>query len=528
VFTDNALKRVYRLFDSERGHEPRGWLWHRHNTSPRDVLFQQPFTATRDAMASSPVHVSLTPLDHLHRPNYIKICYWIPLAPTAQARDVYEYLGAGLRKTFHQMPWLGGKVHLQSPETPGWRPGQRELRYEAWEAEGPVPPQLVFKELVSELSYTEWKDEGFPSDAFPDEELLQVPIEGDMEAGCDIWAAQTSFIPGGLILVMSTCHAAIDGTGMVIVMKAWADACRGEDISESFPPETYDRSLLDTLWEQEHKEGAANGAEEPVLDDWTRGLVGLDASGTDTGKTGDWAKPSTAKAMHKTFYLSAASLAALQAQVKEDTQSDSALSISDIITALMWRGSVRAMSKIAGGPLAADSVLEGAVNGRLDFSQNLHPAYLGNTTFYNQAKLPLDSVVNPAVPLARLAEAVRAGAARCNSATLTAAYGLLRATPDYNADVQPRFRRSHGADMLISNLLVFPVDAIAFGDDNLFANSGKAEALRCYLGLFNDYCRCHLVLPKRPGGVELTINLKEDEMAALEADDEWNAHCLTL
>jgi len=193
----------------------------------------------------------------------------------------------------------------------------------------------------------------------------------------------------------------------------------------------------------------------------------------------------------------------------------------------MWRGSVRAMSKVAGGPLAADSVLEGAVNGRLDFSQSLHPAYLGNTTFYNQAKLSLDSVVDTKVPLARLAEAVRAGAARCNSETLTAAYGLLRATPDYEADVQPRFRRSHGADMLISNLLVFPVDAISFGDD-LFANSGKAEALRCYLGLFNDHCRCHLVLPKRPGGVEITINLKEDEMAALEADEAWNTHCLSL
>ena len=481
-------------------------------------------------MASShPTHVSLTPLDHLHRPNYIKICYWIPLLPSVQAHDVYTYLGAGLRKTFHQMPWLGGKVHLQSPNTPGWRPGQREIRYEAWAAEGPVPHQLVFKQLDTKLSYSDWKDEGFPSDAFPDQELLDVPVEGDMEAGCDIWAAQTSFIPGGLILTMSTCHAAIDGTGMVIAMKAWADCCRsaydGQAGGAAFPPETYDRSLLDKLWEQE-------GAPVPADPDaWTKGLVGLEGpeecTDIDAQREGTQT-PSNKKAVHKTFYLPASSLATLQKQCDESAQSGTALSISDIITALMWRGSVRARARVAGdgASLADESVLEGAVNGRLDFSQSLHPAYLGNTTFYNQAKLPIASVLDPSVPLSRLAEAVRVGAARVNSASLNDAYGLLRALPDYET-VRPRFRRAQGADMLISNLLVFPVDDIAFGD-TLFGNGGKAEALRCYLGRFNDYARCSLVLPKRPVGVEITMNLREDEMESLEADEEWGRYCLAL
>ncbi|KAF4621920.1 hypothetical protein G7Y89_g14424 [Cudoniella acicularis] len=460
-------------------------------------------------MASSqPTHVSLTPLDHLHRPNYIKICYWIPLLPSVQARDVYTFLGAGLRKTFHQMPWLGGKVHLQSPNTPGWRPGQREIRYEAWAAKGPVPRQLVFKQLDTELSYSDWKDEGFPSDAFPDQELLDVPVEGDMEAGCDIWAAQTSFIPGGLILTMSTCHAAIDGTGMVIAMKAWADCCRsaydGLAGGAAFPPETYDRSLLDKLWEQE-------GAPVPAdPDTWTKGLVGLEGpeESTDIDAQREGTRtPSTKKAVHKTFYLPASSLATLQKQCDESAQSGTALSISDIITALMWRGSVRARNRVAGDAMAL----------RLQTS---------NTTFYNQAKLPIASVLDLSVPLSRLASAVRVGAARINSASLNDAYGLLRALPDYET-VRPRFRRAQGADMLISNLLVFPVNDIAFGD-TLFGNGGKAEALRCYLGRFNDYARCSLVLPRRPGGVEITMNLREDEMEGLEADEEWGRYCLAL
>jgi hypothetical protein len=504
------------LVHYQRIHVPQHWL----KASPLCLPFARthPLTAFV-AMAFS--HVPLGPLDHLHRPNYIKICYWIPLLPSVQARDVYAYLGAGLRKTFHRMPWLGGKVHLQAPHTPGWRPGQREIRYQEWAAEGPVPPQLVSKQLSTELSYADWKDEAFPSNAFPDDELLDVPVEGDMETGCDVWAAQASFIPGGLILTMSTCHAAIDGTGMVMVMKAWADCCRGaDDMDETFPPETYDRTLLDRLWEQE-------GALAPTeADAWTKGLVGLEGPGDDVQApaAGQQARQQ-AQAIHKTFYLPSSSLAVLQKQCDEY---QGALSISDIITALMWRGSVRARAHVAGptAPLADESVLEGAVNGRLDFSQALHPAYLGNTTFYNQAVLPLASVLDPVVPLVHLAGAVRAGAARVNSASLNAAYGLLRALPDYNA-VRPRFRRSQGADMLISNLLVFPVDAIAFGD-TLFDNQGKAEALRCYLGRFNDHSRCSLVLPKRPGGVEITINLRSDEMEALEADGEWSAYCLSL
>ncbi len=473
-------------------------------------------------MASQQTHVSLTPLDHLHKANYIKICYWIPLASEAKPKDVYEYLGQGLRQTFYKMPWLGGTVHLQDPDTTGFRPGQREIRYSAWEATGPVPHQLVYKELDTDLTYADWKEEGFPSDAFDDREVLDLPIEGDLEKGCDIFVAQANFVPGGLFLCMSTCHAAIDGTGMVIVMKAWADCCRSSyDPSveqDAFPPETYDRSLLDNFWKEQ-------GSPLPVdADDWTKGLVGLEGP----PKKHDINEVSEKKAVHKTFYLPAEKLAILQKQCDDTIKAGTdKLSSSDVITALMWRGSVRARSKVAGAePLSDESVLEGAINGRLDFSQSLHPAYLGNVTFYNQAKLPIADVLDPSVPLSRLAETVRVGASRSNSKSLNEAYGLLRSVPDYDL-VQPRFRRMEGADMLISNLLVFPVDDISFGN-TLFGNNGKAEALRCFLGHFNDHARCSLVLPKRPGGVEITMNLFEDEMESLEEDEEWNSYCLAL
>ncbi|KAL2174629.1 transferase family-domain-containing protein [Thermothelomyces heterothallicus CBS 202.75] len=474
--------------------------------------------------------VPLTPIDHLHRPNYIKICYWFPLQPDVDPKDVYNYLGQGLRKMFSRMPWLGGKVYLQEPNTPGWRPGQREIRYEPWDAEGPVPHQLVYKELDTELTYADWKNEGFPPEAFPDEELLDVPVEGDMEAGCDIFVAQTSFVPGGVILCMSTCHAAVDGTGMVIAMKAWADNCRSlHDASaeqDDFPPETYDRGLPDRLWEEE---AGAPVPENP--DGWTRGLVGLEGPRTAADDPAELAYRDR-KAVHRSFYIPAAKLAELQKICDESGEpaesGAAALSTSDVITALMWRAHLRARAAVArdGEPLPDRTVLEGAVNGRLDFSASLPPLYLGNLTFYNQAVLPTADVLDPDVPLSRLARAVRKGAARANAASLNQAYGLLRTAPTFGL-VRPRFRRVHGFDLLISNLLAFPVDDILFGA-GFFANAGRAEALRAYLGRFGHHARCSLVLPKRPAGVEISMNLFEDEMEHLEKDEAWTKYCMPL
>ncbi|RAL06625.1 uncharacterized protein BO97DRAFT_409521 [Aspergillus homomorphus CBS 101889] len=490
-------------------------------------------------MSSEIVHVPLNALDHLHRPNYVKLCYYLPLQPGAKPIDVFEDLGKGLHKTFVQVPWLGGKVFRQSPDAAGYLPGQRELRYKpaaAAPVDGPLPHQLRFNELESDYTFAELREEGFPSDAYDDQELLSVPIEGNLDTGCDVFVAQANFIPDGCVLCMSTCHAAIDGTAMVTVMKLWADNCRSlydaNEPVEPFPAESSDRTLLDKLWIP-----PKGGASLQDADAWTRGLVGLRPSEGSTTPIDfqNWFgndHPNPPRLMkNRTFYMSAANMTALQKECEEATSEEGAntgpLSGNDVVTALMWRSLVRARAAAADDTLDEESVLESAIDGRMEFSQSVPPSYLGNITFYNQSAIPVADLLDPAVPLGRVARAIRAGAGRVNSASLHHAYALIKGVADY-AQLKPRFRRTAGADMLISNLLLFPVDEIRFGTQK-FGNEGRAEAVRCFNGPFNHVARISFILPRRSkGGIELAMNLFEEEMDCLLEDDEFNRFCLEL
>ncbi|PYI35860.1 hypothetical protein BP00DRAFT_421959 [Aspergillus indologenus CBS 114.80] len=492
-------------------------------------------------MSSETVHVPLNVLDHLHRPNYVKLCYYFSLQPGTTPLDVFEDLGKGLHQTFVQVPWLGGKVFRQSPDTPGYRPGQRELRYNpaaAAPVDGPLPHQLRFNELESDYTFAELREEGFPSDAYDDQELLNVPIEGNLDTGCDVFVAQANFIPDGCVLCMSTCHAAIDGTAMVTVMKLWADNCRSvfdpSEVLEPFPAESSDRTLLDKLWVPP-KSGAIARQD---ADAWTRGLVGLRPSEGSTTPIDfqNWfgnEHPKPPRQMkNRTFYMSAANMTALQKECEASTADESStttgpLSGNDVVTALMWRSLVRARAAAADDTLDEESVLESAIDGRMEFSQAVPPSYLGNITFYNQSAIPVAELLDPAVPLGRVARAIRTGAGRVNSASLHEAYALIKGVSDF-AQLKPRFRRTAGADMLISNLLLFPVDSIQFGTRR-FGNEGKPEAVRCFNGPLNDVARISFILPRRSkGGIELAMNLFEEEMDCLLEDEEFNRFCLEL
>lgn len=104
-------------------------------------------------------------------------------------------------RAFLQVPWLNGTVHRQDSDTPGWRPGQLEIRYEATNSDCCMPKceQLRYNELNSTASYNELKANGFPLDTFRDEELLWIPdsyVNGNLEVGVEVVAAQANFIPG--------------------------------------------------------------------------------------------------------------------------------------------------------------------------------------------------------------------------------------------------------------------------------------------------------------------------------------------
>jgi hypothetical protein len=97
---------------------------------------------------------------------------------------------------------MNGRVHHQSSDTPGWRPGQLEIRYnpDVDSTDKQRCPQFKFNELKSDSPYDDLKARGFPLDVFTDEEVLWIPPSyvnsGVPDEGVEVVAAQANFMPG--------------------------------------------------------------------------------------------------------------------------------------------------------------------------------------------------------------------------------------------------------------------------------------------------------------------------------------------
>ena len=509
-------------------------------------------------MSSATIHIPLTPLDHAPPGNYSCSLSYLPLKPGVTPAQVFEVLQEGLHRTFVQLPWLSGRVWLQAPGTPGYRPGQLEIRHEPVDINGPRPYQLRFNQLDTSESYDDLKEAAFPTDTFQDESVVWARFMPDINDGPEVLVAQANFIPGACVLTAGMYHRASDGVGGVTIFKLWADHCRALQSQGPPPPvvppgpESSDRSLVDRLWA---KEGAEKPLDSINPGNWT--LLGLappaPAPATESieqsnghteqpnghngpsndvkAQTPESESPRVMKSA--IFYVPPAKFISL---TKECMQAGTDISGTDAICALIWRCSLRARqaaAQKAGKPIGdisnpnALAFLAMTVDGRPYFSQELPPDYLGNLTCINLSATPLAHLTSPDTSFATVARTIRDGANSITTGNLQDAYALARSVPDFgqlalqNSDL-------NGAAMLVSPLLTYPTNSVSFGD-GVFGNGGCLEALRMPMYSFNRMTRLSLVLPKlAAGGVEFLLNLFEEEMDLLLKDPEFKRYAMFL
>lgn len=500
--------------------------------------------------------VVLCPLDYIPPGNYVRLLFPLPLKSDADDKTVFADLHYALHKTFVQDPWLAGKVFLQNPETPGWKPGQLEIRYGPYTAQDPWPYQLKYQRLETDWTYDEWQESGFPSGIFSEDLLLGAPTVGDVaHDGADIFLCQANFLPGGLLLGMTTFHGAIDASGMLNVQKSWAENfrelherdCGGQIAPSRFSFVDQDRTVADRIWKRE-----TEGTRRPVdaKDPWIRGLIALDAMSShadhdqisNTAPTASLPEANESSRalevrrnmINRVMFLSSEDLSALHQEcLKEPSpKGSSPVSVSDAINALFWRSVLRARFKAAqarGFELDSVSVFESPVDVREAFGPDFPGNYLGNCFLLNTARMPLAELIDPSVPLGRIAQALRVGASRLTNKMVHDAYGLLRETPDLSK-VQGRFvDRPDSADILLSNIIFFPMTEIDFGS-KYFLNGGVPPTLRVLHGSYAPRVRLGHVLPKsaKHGGCELSVNLFADEYPHLDVDEEFNRYLTTI
>ncbi|KAK3168673.1 hypothetical protein OEA41_005121 [Lepraria neglecta] len=465
-------------------------------------------------MASDEIHIVLSPLNYVPPRNYVRLLFPLSLNPGVDEKVVFNDLREALHKTFVQEPWVSAR-----DPAPSYPP------------DGPRPYQLKYQRLDTDWTYTDLRDAGFPSGIFDEQLLLDAPRVGDVDVGgAQIFVGQANFLEGGLLLGMTFVHAATDAMAMLNIQKLWAENFRelherdagGKIAPSRFTATDNDRTLPEKLWQ---RGTGGRGPSRNPDDPWLRGLACLDsnypgdvdvtgatqraaaAAAVATAKvnghtTNGDDKPTTNGSHHsprtmlnRVMFLSSEDLSALgkECALEPLPPGASPLSISDTINAIFWRD------------------------------------YLGNCFLLNTARMPLAKLVAPSTPLGRIAQALRQGAAGVDSGAVHDAHALLRSTPDLSR-VQGRFvERPKSADLLLSNVIALPMSEIKFRG-RYFGNGGTPHALRVLHGPYAPDVRLGHVLPRNPkhGGVELSVNLFEDEMVYLDADEEFGRYLVTI
>ena len=496
---------------------------------------------------STTSHVPLGVLDHFCPPNYTAISWYIPLKEGVTSKEAFAALQDGLRLTFKQLPWLSGKIYKQAPSTSGWRPGQLEIRYQPadLEKESTSLPQFQFKQLDENqipMSYDEIKDCRFPMDIFADKEILwgeyiNVPEE---DKGAECFKAQANFMPGAVLLCGATHHNVCDGTSQFDVWRAWAancDALQSDTTPAVSDPLSSDRGLIERIWAAE---GTGNGNAKRDKDmqpvSWT--LLDMDLPNAVTPRSSTAAALSFDELMQSAvFYISPDKLATLHKRCVQEAGAAARISGNDTLTALIWRGLLKARrtaalnaGRVHESDLASvEAKLQLTLDGRPDISRegNMPLIYLGNLVFMNLCVLPLRMLTAPDTSIAMVARAIRQVADAATAHAMLDTYALARQV-EHLSSLGLRLSPLRGYDMIVSSLIMFPVEEMRWGD-RVFAKRGEPDALRPLWDDINRVARLCFPLPRKSGaGTEFVVNLFQDEMDLLVEDEEFSEYAMYL
>jgi hypothetical protein len=503
-------------------------------------------SVTTTTMPSKLIHVPLSPLDAVSPPVHPPGVVYFGIKPGVSNAEVFAHLQEGMYRTCLQAPWMNGKIHRQSPDTPGWRPGQLEIRYNpnVDDNDKPTCYQLRYNELESATPYEELKESGFPIDAFEDEALSWVSLSyqnTDFEAGVEIVAAQANFIPGACLLVTSVHHAACDATGMAVFFKLWAENCRclslqsqGHSASvPTLPQEIFDRTLPERIWAKEK-----TGHSVKEVDPATWQLIGLEPPGP--GEDG-LVPPRRVKSpprkqimSSRVFYMSGTAFTKLRAKSVEELGTTD-VSGNDVFLALLWRSLMNARVTAkkhhdAEANIDMDSLVELSVvhDVRPEFSQLMPSFYAGNAILHHRPTISLKALVGPGSSVALVAQSIRTSARNVNHENIMDAYMLLKHMPDYSRLQPPRYVTQDNA-FFISSMLLLPDENVSFGDQ-IFANGGRPEGSRPLVGNRNrsQVAACYIMPRKKHGGIEFILTLFEDEWPFLLESEEFGRYAFLL
>lgn len=509
----------------------------------------------------------LNPIDYVNPNHYMGLNFFFALRKEVSFEQAFANLQEGLRRTMQLIPALDGKMMVCSEQEIGYKKGDLRLTIPPLPssafsnsdlAESTTGPrQLVYKDLSHILPpFEKLRDAGFVPSAFKDELVLGGDAFPPLPA--DILIAQANFVEGGCILATNFHHCCLDGIGVMVALKVWAESCRylQGDLSATcswLDPESFNHSLPEILYEQEGYARSAHEVDpgvwgflpfqplEEPLERHENGILKTERSRPQGGKALPpapifpqrfvWPPPPAQNGLSTTMFLiPPEKVQELKQEVIADPEAKGSItSISDIVQAFFWRSAIKARYRVAkelrGETFGPDeiSILELPVDGRPYFSSLLPSSYMGSMLIVNRPNMSVETLCSPETSIGRIAYLLREAAARITPSLVHDAFTLLRSLPDYSRFTNACMGLS-GMHAMISNLMLFQTSEISFGD-GFFADGGTPETMRPQLERCHKRFRFLIIYPmKSDGGVELVLGTFPEELEMLKSDEEFNKY----
>jgi aryl carrier-like protein len=517
--------------------------------------------------------IKMNPFDQVNFNHYMGLNFFFELRKEADFKTIFALLQQGLRRTFELIPALSGKIMVCSEGEIGYKKGDLcvtipPLPSPASSIDDPTEGNaehqklnhLAYKDLSQVLpAFSQLRDTGFVHPKLKDELLLTGYAFPQLPA--DVLIAQANFVEGGCILAANFHHGCVDGVGVMIALRVWAESCRyiqGEESATCswLDPESFNHSLPSILYAQE---GYARPAREVDPGVWgflpflrpdeangvlTNGTLTPHASGLASEKklppppifAKKFELPPTPPKDGRylsttTFLIPPEKIEQLRQEVIADPEAKGVVtSVSDILQAFFWRAAIRARYRVAkevrGETFGPDdiSILELPTDGRPYFSSLLPSSYMGSMLLLNRQSMPLEKLCDPQTSLGSIAYLLREAATRLSPSLFHDAFTLLNSLPNYDNFTIANMGIGGHYNAMISNLMLFQTSEISFGD-NLFANGGSPEAMRPQIERGHKHFRFLVIYPmKSDGSAELVLGTLPEELDMFKTDEEFSKY----
>jgi hypothetical protein len=324
---------------------------------------------------------------------YVRHLLFFEFPDPGHLEDAIDALRAGFAATIRQLPFLAGRIRMSDPDT-----GRLTLQHPEAPSDELIDQIFTFSYRQAgnpDLEFTKMEKNGFPPlpvwrDVFCpslvknhpglDDQFAEGLISFKKEQPVPVFAAQATFIRGGLVLSVYAHHSAIDGAGITKLYKILSDntGLHGSN-SVSQPDENHyadmdlQRRLLDTLAE----------SAEPIDCPEVRY--------PGTPRTAPLLRTEPYKVAAKIFVFPAATISDLAATLTSVTKEQISSFIA--LVSLVWTNITLARSGALADKNIQNVKLGMAFDHRRNLDQHFRDSYLGNCVTEITALAPVSTML---------------------------------------------------------------------------------------------------------------------------------------